>query len=556
MLATLFYVANWHFIATDASYFASFLGASPLRHTWSLAIEEQYYLIWPLVLLGILALVKGRRAIALGALIVAIVGSTAFMAAKYDPSFPSRTYFGTFAHAAPLLVGSALAVLLDMYPGLLTGARVTRVAQWLGPLALAGVLAAIVALNDSGAFYYHGALLFFALIVAVALWALEAAPHAVPARVLSLRPVVWVGVISYGLYLWHWPLLLWIGESQAYTLHTAALVVGASFGAAALSFYLVERPIRSQRVPGIRSSGRRLALAFSVLFLLIGSAALAAPTLNHTSALAAQVDSPAAAPCPQGSPGFPNPASSVEFAWCESMSPRDPAAPVVASIGDSTSMALSPGLEDVARDRGWGYVQAGQSNCSVLPMAFSSDPSDPEGVALSHACANNVDKVLDDVRHDFDPNIWVISDHVLSFDGLSPDDDVLQPGSPELNRLIASELHARLTQLTANGDQVVLMEILPLGPPVECAGEPNADCDYQPMSREAANANAILRRVAARVPGVVVVSVKDIICPDGECLVDLNGTLIRYDGTHFTDRFSRIIGPIIMDRAERAGLNP
>ena len=107
IVATLLYAANWHFIATDQSYFATFAGVSPLRHMWSLAIEEQFYLAWPLIAAAVFAAPAVRRdpARLAGWVLVAALASAVLMAVLYDPANPSRAYFGTDARAHALLVG-------------------------------------------------------------------------------------------------------------------------------------------------------------------------------------------------------------------------------------------------------------------------------------------------------------------------------------------------------------------------------------------------------------------------------------------------------------------
>ena len=555
MLATLFYFANWHFIATDASYFAGFLEATPLRHMWSLAIEEQFYLLWPIALLGSLYLARGRPRVLLISIVTATLASTLLMAFNYEPGFPSTAYFGTLSHAAPLLIGSGLAVLINSRPQLLSGSTPRRIAAVASPLVFALLFAVLITFDDQGALYYGGGLALFALTVAAALWIVEALPRSLPARLLSLRAVVWVGVISYGLYLWHWPVLLWIGAPEGISLGAAALIVAVTFAVAALSFYLVERPVREQRVPGIRTSRRRMVLAFAAAFLVVSLAASGAPRLSQSSALGSQVDDTSDIPCAPGSPGFNNPAPGNDWAWCQTVAPSGDDSPVIASVGDSTATALTPGLSALATERGWGYVQAGQHSCSLLPTPFLADPTDVQGIAVARACARNVSQVLRGVRRDFDPAVWIVSDHVLSFSSLTADDTPIPPGTPELDQRVTEQMTSRLNELSARGEQVVVLEILPLGPPVECAGIPSDECDFESYAEEAAHANELLREAAAaaeRKP--ILVSVEDVVCPDGQCLVSSDETLIRPDGTHYTGSFSKTIAPEIIRRAQARGL--
>jgi peptidoglycan/LPS O-acetylase OafA/YrhL len=111
-IAGLFYVANWRFVASGQSYFDLFTSPSPFRHLWSLAIEEQFYLVWPLVTLACLRLARGRLRLLATVAAVGVVGSAVVMAILYEADDPSRAYYGTDAHAHPILVGVLLALIL------------------------------------------------------------------------------------------------------------------------------------------------------------------------------------------------------------------------------------------------------------------------------------------------------------------------------------------------------------------------------------------------------------------------------------------------------------
>ena len=111
-LATLFYGANWRFILTGQSYFALVSLPSPFRHAWSLAIEEQFYLVWPLVVFACLRLGRGRTRILAAICTLGAIASVVLMAVVYDPVDPSRAYYGTDTRAHALLIGALLAIVL------------------------------------------------------------------------------------------------------------------------------------------------------------------------------------------------------------------------------------------------------------------------------------------------------------------------------------------------------------------------------------------------------------------------------------------------------------
>lgn len=264
-LATLFYYANWHLIFAHESYFAQFLLPSPLRHTWSLAIEEQFYLVWPLLLLGGLRLWRRRgqsrarhagrssfpRAAAVAVTAFLATASAAEMVYLYTQSHGAdinRVYYGTDTRAFELFIGAVLALLVTGRPD--HSPRVRRLLHLASPVAaLALGTLWVTAGDDAGnpaTWMFKGGLVVAALLAAVII-AGVAQPHSGPfGRVLSVRPLRWVGGISYGIYLWHWPVYVLMTDVTTGLEGMPLLLarLGATMAAATTSFYLVERPIR------------------------------------------------------------------------------------------------------------------------------------------------------------------------------------------------------------------------------------------------------------------------------------------------------------------------
>ncbi len=553
LLSTLFYVANLHFINVGQSYFAQFQGVSPLEHMWSLSIEEQFYLAWPLLVLGLTWAARRRQSVLLIATGLAALASAAWMGFVYTGADPTRAYIGTDTRAHELLIGALLAIAVLQHPALLTSVRARRAAMIAGPVAALAVGAAFFVVSDHSASYYRGGAALFCVAVAVGLWAIETLPDGPVARALSWRPVVWVGTISYGLYLWHWPLVQWLRDPDLIVNSRVRQLVEVSlaFVIAAASFYLVERPIRRGRLPWVGWSGRRLALVTPVVFALVAGLSLAAVRVKPHS-IEAQVGDESVQYCPDDSPQPEH-----GYRWCERVAGKEGGF-AVATAGDSTSVALDPGMRAVARERGWRYVQAGINGCSIVPIPFPSDISDPASVAEARRCLPGASGLLRDVAGRVHPDLWIVSDRWMLTTAVAPDGRARPPEDSRLQSEIRVQLRRRLQQLTQRGAQVVMLMPIPGGPPVRCAKHPEDDAchssDVTTANPQVVRGRRLIRQaVAGLAPAVVTVDVTDLVCPGGTCPAAIKGTLVRYDTVHYTATFSRRIVPQILDRARSAG---
>ena len=364
IVAALLFFTNWWYIFQDVSYFEAMGAPSPVTHFWSLAIEEQFYLIWPPLLLLLFSKRVKKRHIQLG-LLVAAIASAAAMAILYSPQAdPSRVYYGTDTRAFSLLIGAFLA--FEFPPARVNGhgrqgftARDRKIALGVGSAALAGILVMMVAVNGYSPFLYYGGIALLSLLTGALIITL-ADGRSPLARFFALRPLVWIGKLSYSIYLWHYPLLLlmnprnFTGETPWFAYVGQALVILA---ASAISYYVVETPLRKgaigKAIKGIREKqftageyalhhavqlGAGCILAVAAVACLI---AVPPTATQQNTQLESAVVTPEAPP--EDAPEAPEERTVEEMlASTEGETPADKARNTdFLLIGDSVSVALS-----------------------------------------------------------------------------------------------------------------------------------------------------------------------------------------------------------------------
>lgn len=502
-LATLGYVMNWRLILQGESYFDAYAAPSPLRHMWSLAVEEQFYLVWPVVAAIVLA--RNRRS--LGPVAVGI-GAASMVVMAVAGGDLDRIYYGTDTRLHVLMVGCVLAVVAHEKPAWL---------RWVSrsptvPLAAtAALVIAMMAIGETTPYFYPAGLVVFALVSAVAIAGCVGLGD-VP--VLSSGVLVEVGKRSYGLYLWHWPVQVFLTDDRLGLGHVGSTVV--RFAAMALltwaSYRFIERPVVLQKRMVPRWS---LALPVAVAAVLVGTTS-GATTSMFEGGDAGQTLSVKAEDVAE----LPTDASGSEIQS-------------LLITGDSVPWSMAPDLADAFASEGIEVTLHVEPGCGVTEGQAISENGDVD--AFVGECAE-LRSVTDREVARMDPDV------VLVFAQADGNPMKYPDGTYGTADKSPAKVQALLEQATdrlgANGATVVYT--LPA----------DTTADFSPegdVNRRLDAYRTVIRRLAFERDDVLAVDLQRLICPREACVENIDGVVLRADGMHFSAESAPLIAPQIRD---------
>jgi peptidoglycan/LPS O-acetylase OafA/YrhL len=541
--STLGYVANWRFIVSGQGYFDHFGPQSPLLHTWSVAVEEQFYLLWPLLLL--LVIRWRRRGVFALAFLGAAGSGVLMLLLSWHGTSPDRLYYGTDTRALPLLLGCALAALrppegFGDVIGRVRSVALSRLArltiQLLGLAGAAGLAYCWFRVPDRSVWLYRGGFAVVAISAVGVLLSCADAPRGPLARVLSFPPLRYIGAISYGLYLAHWPIFLFLNHSRTHLTGAGLLGVrfAATFAVAMLSYHLFEQPIRRGALsgPALRRRmprlPRRLAQAFfPVISLLVVAGLITGLTLTTQASaqqLAVAGKTPEVAPSTQPPPPkAPPKLNSAQLAVL--------GRPVRVLVeGDSLASTLAVGLGDEGGKYKYQSFNLGELGCGV---AIGGPIRDARGqIDASTQCESWPTTRAADVRT-YDPDVavlltgrWEVLDRVH-------DGQWMHVGEPAFDAFLATQLDQAISVLSAGGAKVMVLTT-PCFQPQE-----QADGTIFPFDDPArlARYNQLLREAVARHPDQAAIGdLYSVLCPGNTYTDTVNGIQVRMsDGVHITE---------------------
>ena len=543
-LASLLYVANWLFVSDGTTYTDVVTGASPLRHVWSLSIEEQFYVI----LAGAIALAAAltatrrttRRCVIVGSVVLGAASALWMIIASINGSSVDRLYFGTDTRAQALLIGAALGAILRGVP--VARSRRTSTAALLSVAVLVVVSATA---TENATWMYRGGFTLAALAAGVVIVAGPATPWI--RQALEWRPLRLLGIISYGVYLWHWPVLVILDEARLGLRGSPhrIIVLVVTLIVATLSYRLLERPIRQGAI-GDRFGPRSTAIgpaftaavAAALIIATVGPATLGAeddePTVKIGATIAFEDPRPTFALPDTTETTLPTTINQT------TVPSRLPGPTRVAVVGDSVMHTMIGGrlLSDLQFEP-WTVADTvfdtdrieirnvARPACSFLPgdVAFEQFDGSYESVSLLQFCGDWRSDLRSAIELSTDPADVVMVLLTNDLEDRRVDESILTLGSADHTSLLIDFVDEVRAQTAAVDAALVLL----VPAPRLKIGTTDAMWDRE------ATVRTVFESYASTHAGVSIIDAGRVLCPAGDCAEPLGNfdPTWRYDGLHF-----------------------
>jgi peptidoglycan/LPS O-acetylase OafA/YrhL len=564
--ASAVYAQNWVLASSSIDYLAAENVASPVQHFWSLSVEEQFYLVWP-ILIGIVVLIAQRmgkraRLTLVFAALAAVAAASFYFSVNYTVSNPGEAYFATTTRAWEFAAGGLLAVI-----GTATARAATSLRVLVAYAGWAGIAYAVITYSGETPFPGSAALLPVVATLAV-IWAGAPASALSPNTLMGARPIQFVGGVSYSVYLWHWPMIVFF--TFVFTEledSTRIAIIVASIALAWLTTVLIENPARDWKGL-VRRAPRWTFLAMVVAMVLVAVPA-AAVSLNMASQATEETARAATAVASAdecfGASAFAVPEGACDGVEHETLTPAasfavEDEAEVytngcysdlvtaevntcvvgaaesdmdVALIGDSHAASWYPALKTIAEEKSWSLSPFMKSAC---PMSEATKQDETQDVERS--CSTWNTELAEVLAAQPEPLDLVVLAHSAVGDNYGSDKDTI------------AGFRAAWAPLLERGTQVVVIRDIPQMEEstnlciAKTAGEDRA-CD-RPESE--AVQDDLLVEAAKDQPGVTVVDMNDFFCRDGSCTPVVGGVVAYRDSHHVTATYAVTMAPYLDER--------
>lgn len=540
-IGTLLYSQNWAEILRGESYFELFELPSPFIHTWSLAIEEQWYLLWPVVV----AIAVQRDRLLLWMTLAAAGFSAVWMLYLATPEDPSRAYYGTDARAQALLIGSAAALAMSR-KRFFTSARGVKVMSVASMVGLLGCLGLVVTVDDEQLWMYRGGFTLAALMSVMLIVGIRQSPTSIAARLLAARPLAHLGRMSYGLYLWHWPVFI-ATDALWPTGNGVQLVItklAACYVVAAMSFICVERPMR-RRCSAHPAAAVALVIAGLVLVAVVLLVVNAGSSREEDGRIAAvpTMTSPvvddadersdnsqvARTADPTAEPAVGVSTTSTTVASSTTIPTKNLSLLI---LGDSIWLELAAWNRDHLLMSGWSITADTRVGCGTL----SDDSRD--------WCDGRLDSWVESVQND-DPSVVLIGlSHWDAYD-VEINGEKIAYGTKRYEKVLRESWSENVSIAQAKGASVVIAGV----PCFHVDDDPTGfDLDTRVSAERTASLNQAGREFVESLGGEVMwLEMRDLTCPNGIYESTIAGVELHRDGIHYSDEAK----PLVLDWLEQ-----
>lgn len=536
MVSSLLYVQNWNSLLGGDSYFAMFAEPSPLIHAWSLAIEEQWYVVWPVLFLVITRVVAKRFTLAvIGALAAC---SALAMAVTADHSDLSRAYFGTDTRVQALLIGAGTAFLLSAPRNHLSALRercilITAIGGLLGWALL------VVFATDDDLWMYRGGFTIAALCVAVGIWGIRMVPQSRLTKFLGCKTLASIGKVSYGLYLWHWPVFLVLTTDR---LHIAdpwlsGLRYLATGMISYISYVALERPVKQLR---LRRDRQAVVLGGLTVGLAIVAFTLVPPGPERATTVRIAASDEVSTPAVTTPPTLVEPSardgqeSANTHLQATTTTTNAPTTPLrVLFVGDSVWLEATK----------W-FSEFGPQGENILLSADTRVGCGTLSDQSREWCDGRLESWRQSVITDTPDIVVMPVSHWDAYDVTINNVDV-QYGTAEYDTVLFDSWNENLEVLQSTGATVVLMTT----PCFRYEGEVNGfDLHTRVSDERTATLNDSARTFATNSSHPVsLVDIRELTCPDDTYEYILSDVQIHRDGIHFTQGALPIVWKWLVD---------
>lgn len=525
------YVSNWYFMGQATDYFAQDSAVSPVLHYWSLSVEEQFYLIWPVVMLGVLAIRSIRERLNI-AFFIALLIALFVISAVMDSGNETSAYFNTVARAYQLIAGATLAAIMLKWHQL---GRPTNALTRRAPLIGAGSLVLLLLVSTSLTSLGPWQVGVVGVIATVGiLWGISTAEDSRVFAPLTTRGARSLGNWSYSIYLWHWPVIVLgglIGVIPEFWGYRVPLVLVLTIGLAAATYHFLEKPVLSISVN--TAHARKAAVGIG-LVATIGAALLSLAILRVPAASANLINTAA-----QGQQESDGPSADIVI-------DSTGGGKTVLVVGDSHANFWRQGFTAYAQEKGFTVVFVTKLSCPWMDIPALA----PQSQDTLFNCQERLWDPAIAAAKEFTPAVTVLASRSVLSRDLLVNGEIISADQPGWADVIAMGTQNALEQIAPFTNKIVIIEPMPetATSMLDClsTGATPASCDQAVDIKTGTQAfEEIIRAISANNPKVVSLSLDELICPDNVCPAEVNGIVTHRDNQHLTWDYAEAIMPQI-----------